>query len=50
MNTFLLAVKELEREGRTPADKNYAMLWERRVYQISNYIMKGQGNEKRRNK
>jgi len=38
MNTFLLAVKELEREGKTPKDKNYGMLWERRVYQIAEYL------------
>jgi hypothetical protein len=50
MNTFELAFKELEREGRNPSDKNYGMLWERRVYQINNYIMKGKGNAKRNRK
>jgi hypothetical protein len=48
MNTFMLAFKELEREGRKPSDKNYGMLWERRVYKINNYLMKIQGNEARR--
>lgn len=48
MNTFMLAFKELEREGRHPSDKHYAMLWQRRVYKINKYLMKGQGNQKRR--
>jgi len=40
MNTFILAFKELEREGRRPSDSNYGMLWERRVHQINNYLIK----------
>ena len=44
MNALELALMELEREGRKPSDKNYGMLWERRVYQIQNYLMKGKGN------
>lgn len=45
MNALVLALMELEREGRKPSDKNYGMLWERRVYQINNYLMKRKGNE-----
>ena len=44
MNSWTLAWKQLENEGRKPSDKNYGMLWERRVYQIQNYLMKGKGN------
>jgi hypothetical protein len=44
MNAFTLAWKQLELEGRNPSDKNYGMLWERRVYKIQNYLMKGDGN------
>jgi hypothetical protein len=45
MNALVLALIQLEREGRNPSAKNYGMLWERRVYQIQNYLMKGKGNE-----
>jgi hypothetical protein len=49
MNTFELAFKELEREGRKPSDKSYGMLWERRVRQINNYILKMDAKKTRRN-
>ena len=48
MNTFQLAFMELEREGRTSSDKNYALLWQRRAYKINNYIMKQDAKKKRR--
>jgi len=44
MNALVLALMEMEREGRKPSDKNYGTLWVRRVYQIQNYLMKGKGN------
>ena len=50
MNTFELALLELKREGVRPTDKNYAGLWEKRVYKINNYLMKSQGHLKRGHK
>jgi hypothetical protein len=50
MDALTLALLEMKREGRTPADKNYGSIWVRRVYQINNYIMKSQGHIKRGHK
>jgi len=38
MNIFMLAFMQMKREGRTIKDKNYYMMWERRVFQISKYL------------
>ena len=46
MNIFILAFKEMRREGRTIEDKNYYRIWERRVFQISKYIEKSNGQKK----
>ena len=46
MNSFELAFKEMEREGRTPKDKNYGTIWVRRVYQINNYLTKMDAKKK----
>lgn len=47
LNIWELALLELRREGRKPSDKNYGMLWERRAFQILDYI--SHRNRKRRN-
>jgi len=38
MDALSLAFLEMKREGRKPTDKNYGMIWERRVYQIAEYL------------
>lgn len=48
MNIFMLAFREMEREGRKPSDKDYGKIWEKRVYQISNYVSHMQRKLKRR--
>jgi hypothetical protein len=48
INSWTLAFKQMEIEGRKTSDKNYATIWQRRMYKIDKFFAKIDSNIKRR--